>query len=47
MNAMQGLDIYGGHLGTVPMHIEGLAKMLSMRGGIENIQFPGLAAMIS
>jgi len=47
MNAMQGLDVYGGRLDTVPMHTEGLARMLSIRGGLDKIQFPGLAAMIS
>lgn len=47
MNAMQCLDIFGGRLDTVPMHLMGLQRMLSIRGGLENVKFPGLAAIIS
>lgn len=47
MNAMQGLDIYTGYIDTVPMHVAGLQRMLALRGGLGNIKFPGLAAMIS
>ncbi|KAH0840887.1 hypothetical protein FOPE_06204 [Fonsecaea pedrosoi] len=47
MNAMQGLDIYAGRLDPVNMHVHGLAKMLAMRGGIDDMEIPGLAAMLS
>lgn len=47
MNALQALDIYTGYIDTVPMHVAGLHKMLAMRGGLGEIKFPGLAAMIS
>ncbi|OQV03894.1 hypothetical protein CLAIMM_08873 isoform 3 [Cladophialophora immunda] len=47
MSALQGLDLYAGRLDPVNMHVHGLAKMLAMRGGIEEIRFPGLAAMLS
>ncbi len=47
MNSMQGLDTYAGRLNPVDMHVNGLAKMMSMRGGIADIEFPGLAAMLS
>lgn len=46
-NSMQGLDTYTGRLNPVNMHVNGLAKMLSMRGGITDIEFPGLAAILS
>jgi hypothetical protein len=47
MNALQGLDIYTGYIDTVPMHVAGLQRMLALRGGLDSIKFPGLAAMIS
>lgn len=47
MNSMQGLDLYAGRLDPVSMHVNGLARMLSLRGGIADIEFPGLAAMLS
>ncbi|EXJ64632.1 hypothetical protein A1O7_00969 [Cladophialophora yegresii CBS 114405] len=47
MNSMQGLDIYAGRLNSVGMHVKGLARMLALRGGIADIEFPGLAAMLS
>ncbi|EXJ70310.1 uncharacterized protein A1O5_06378 [Cladophialophora psammophila CBS 110553] len=47
LNAMQGLDIYAGRLDPVNIHVLGLARMLSMRGGIDEIKVPGLAAMLS
>lgn len=47
MNALQGLDIYTGYIDAVHMHVAGLQKMLAIRGGLGDIQFPGLAAMIS
>ena len=47
MNTLQGIDIYGGRLDTVKIHNDGLAKMVSIRGGLNNVEFLGLAAMIS
>lgn len=47
MNSMQGLDVYAGQLNSVTMHVNGLTRMLSMRGGIGDIEFPGLQAMLS
>ncbi|KIW72873.1 hypothetical protein PV04_01035 [Phialophora macrospora] len=47
MNSMQGLDLYAGRLNPVGMHLDGLARMLALRGGIGNIEAPGLAAMLS
>ena len=47
LKVLQALDIYGGALDTVPMHVEGLAKMLSFRGGAAPIKLSGLAQAIS
>jgi hypothetical protein len=47
LKVLQALDIYGGALDTVPMHVEGLAKMVSLRGGIARIKLSGLAHLIS
>jgi hypothetical protein len=47
LKALQVLDIYGGVLGTVPVHLDGLARMVSIRGGLANIKLPGLAQQIS
>ena len=47
LKALLILDIYGGVLDTAPVHLEGLAKMVSIRGGLANFQLPGLAQQIS
>ena len=47
LKALQVLDIYGGALDTVPMHEDGLAKMLAIRGSLANLAMPGLAPQIS
>ena len=47
LKALQVLDIYGGALDTVPVHEEGLARMLAIRGGLANLAMPGLATQIS
>jgi hypothetical protein len=47
MNSMQGLDIYAGRLNPVNMHVNGLGRMVAMRGGVGDIKFPGLGAMLS
>jgi hypothetical protein len=43
---MQWLDIYG-TLSPDPIHTQGLAQLINMRGGLENIALPGLAATLS
>jgi len=47
LKALQVLDIYGGLLDVVPMHLQGLRRMLSMRGGLANLELPGLAQQMS
>ncbi|KIX03592.1 uncharacterized protein Z518_07145 [Rhinocladiella mackenziei CBS 650.93] len=47
LTTLQLLHIYGGRLETVQVHLQGLAKMLSLRGGISKIALPGLAQAIS
>ncbi|KAI1609879.1 hypothetical protein EDD36DRAFT_453605 [Exophiala viscosa] len=47
LTTLQLLHIYGGRLETVPVHLQGLAKMLTLRGGLSKIQLPGLAQAIS
>ena len=47
LNGMQALDIYVGRLNPVDMHVQGLGKMLSIRGGISDIKFPGLGGVLS
>ena len=44
---LQLLNIYGGGIESVPMHIEGLTKMVSLRGGASNVRIPGLPERIS
>lgn len=41
------LNVYGGQLEAVHVHLQGLAKMINLRGGLYKIQFPGLAQAIS
>ncbi|RVX67363.1 hypothetical protein B0A52_09144 [Exophiala mesophila] len=41
------LNVYGGQLEAVHVHLQGLAKMINLRGGIHKLQFPGLAQAIS
>jgi hypothetical protein len=43
---LQWLDIYG-TLSPNPVHAQGLAQLISMRGGLESLTLPGLAATIS
>lgn len=46
LTTLQLLHIYGGRLRTVNVHLQGLAKMLTLRGGLSKIQLPGLAQAI-
>lgn len=47
LNTLQLLHVYGGRLETVEVHLRGLAKMLTLRGGVGKIGLPGLAQAIS
>lgn len=47
LTTLQLLHIYGGRLRTVNLHLQGLAKMLTLRGGLSQIKLPGLAQAIS
>jgi hypothetical protein len=47
LKALQVLNIYGGALDTVPVHIDGLAKMVSIRGGLQKLKLAGLGQRIS
>ncbi|KAH8800461.1 hypothetical protein F5884DRAFT_810512 [Xylogone sp. PMI_703] len=44
--SMQGLDIYS-HIEFHQIHLKGLFKIIEMRGGIQQVDLPGLAAVIS
>lgn len=47
LKALQCLDICGGALEIVPSHAAGLMKMISIRGGLNDLKVPGLAQQIS
>ncbi len=47
LTTLQLLHLYGGRLHTVNVHLQGLAKMLKLRGGLSKIKLPGLAQAIS
>ncbi|EXJ76326.1 uncharacterized protein A1O5_00834 [Cladophialophora psammophila CBS 110553] len=47
LTTLQLLHLYGGRLHTVNVHLQGLAKMLTLRGGLSQIKLPGLAQAIS
>lgn len=46
LKSLQWLDIYGS-LSANPLHRNGLAKMIEIRGGLNKLRLPGLAAVIS
>ena len=46
LTTLQLLHLYGGRLHTVNVHLQGLAKMLALRGGLSKIKLPGLAQAI-
>lgn len=46
LRSLQWLDVYGS-LSSHPLHARGLAQLVAMRGGLQNIKLPGLAATIS
>ncbi|EXJ53870.1 hypothetical protein A1O7_09206 [Cladophialophora yegresii CBS 114405] len=47
LTTLQLLHLYGGRLHTVNVHLQGLARMLTLRGGLAQIKLPGLAQAIS
>ena len=47
LTTLQLLHLYGGRLQTVNLHLQGLAKMLNLRGGLSEIKLPKLAQAIS
>ncbi|KAL2855627.1 hypothetical protein BJX68DRAFT_230926 [Aspergillus pseudodeflectus] len=46
LRSLQWLDIYG-RLSPHPVHQAGLLQLISLRGGLEKMELPGLAAVIS
>ncbi|KAJ5574861.1 hypothetical protein N7450_008760 [Penicillium hetheringtonii] len=46
LTSLQWLDIYG-RLSPHPVHQAGLVQLVRLRGGLEKIELPGLAAIIS
>lgn len=46
LRSLQWLDVYG-RLSPNPVHQAGLIQLVYLRGGLEKIEIPGLAAVIS
>lgn len=46
LRSLQWLDVYG-RLSPNPLHQAGLSQLVYLRGGLEKIELPGLAAVIS
>ncbi|KAH8705929.1 hypothetical protein BGW36DRAFT_19646 [Talaromyces proteolyticus] len=46
LRSLQWLDVYG-RLSPNPVHQAGLARLIQLRGGLEKLKLPGLAAVIS
>jgi len=46
LRSLQWLDIYGTPSAN-PIHAQGLAQLIELRGGLENVTLPELAATIS
>lgn len=44
--SLQWIDVYSS-LPPNPIHVEGLIKIIKLKGGLENIKLPCLAAIIS
>jgi hypothetical protein len=47
LTTLQLLHLYGGRLQTVDLHLQGLSRMLTLRGGLSKIKLPKLAQAIS
>ncbi|KIW81531.1 hypothetical protein Z517_04557 [Fonsecaea pedrosoi CBS 271.37] len=46
LNSLRLLNLYGGPLGAVSIHREGLLKMIELRGGIGKFTLPGLGGLL-
>jgi hypothetical protein len=46
LRSLQWRDIYGSQPSN-PVHMAGLAELVKLRGGLENIRLPGLASALS
>jgi hypothetical protein len=46
LKSLQSLDVYSS-TSFVPLHAEGLAMLIEMRGGLEMVEMKGLAAVFS
>lgn len=46
LRSLQWLDVYG-RLSSNPIHQAGLLQLIKLKGGLEKIKLPGLAAVIS
>ena len=46
LKSLQWLDVYG-LLSVHPIHAAGLVQLVNLRGGLQNIHTPGLAATVS
>lgn len=47
MGGLQALRLFMGVIGCDTMHADGLNRMLSLRGGLDKVNMPGLAFLIS
>jgi hypothetical protein len=46
LQSLQWLDVYGCKIANLA-HIQGLMKLVNLKGGLENIKLPGLAPILS
>jgi hypothetical protein len=46
LRCLQWLNIFGGQLAN-PIHLTALTQLIRLRGGLENIELPGLAPILS
>jgi hypothetical protein len=46
LRGLQWLDIYGSLLSN-PVHLSGLAQLIKLRGGLEQIKLPGISPILS
>jgi hypothetical protein len=47
LKSLQLLDFYGGIIDSDSTHERGLTRMIELRGGIDHVEVPGLAQMLS
>lgn len=46
LRSLQWLDIYSS-VSASPVHLQGLAQLIHLKGGLERVQLPGLGAILS